>query len=172
MRKVPLVLTAAVLPVAFLTQPVSAQPIVRSIARSTAVGRLVYLAPSGKLKLATIAADGTITSSRTIGPVTKAPKNGTVTAFTPLASTGGGWVAWSEEDQNRTSGTSWIVLRRHGTGHPEKINTTKTDASPIGFVGQQLAVASFDKVWVVKTGAHPHLKLIVKSRKDSSFFST
>jgi hypothetical protein len=171
MRKAPLVLTAAVLPAAFLMQPVSAHSSERSSGSSAAVGRLAYVAESGKLKLAAIGANGVITSSRTIGPVTKAPKGGTVTVFGPVASPGGGWVAWSEGGQSRTSVSSWIVLRRHGDGHPERINTSKNGAAPIGFVGQQLVVGTYGKAWVVKTGAHPHLKLIAKSRKESTFFA-
>jgi hypothetical protein len=175
MRKVPLLLTAAALPAAFLIQSVSAQPMDRSSGSSATVGRLAYIAPSGRLKLATIGADGAVTSSRTIGPVNTAPQGGTVTVFDPVVSAGGGWVAWTEEVQTRTSGSSWIVLRRHGDGHPEKINTDKTNASPIGFVGQHLAVGAYGnagEAWVVRTGTHPHLKLIAKSRKDTTLFAT
>jgi hypothetical protein len=173
MRRVPFVIVAAALPVAFLMQPVSARPAESVTDSATAVGQLAYVTASGALDLVTVAADGTIGSPETIGPVTTAPKGGTVTVFGPVASTGGGWVAWSEDVQAGSSYSSWIVLRQHGDGAPEKINTTKTEAAPIGFVGQQLVVSNFDgKAWVVKPGTHPQLNLIASSRQDSTFYGT
>jgi hypothetical protein len=163
------VLLAALIPVAFLMQSVAASP----ADSSPTVGQLAYVTASGDLDLATIAADGGVTSSRSIGPVTTVPSGGTVTIFGPLVSAGGGWVAWTEEDNAGAHYSSWIVLRRHGDGPPIRISTSKNDASPAGFVGQQLVVSNSDgKAWVVGTGTHPTLKLIASSREDSTFFGT
>jgi hypothetical protein len=166
-------LLAVVMPTVFLMQSAAASPAASSAGSSATVGQLAYVTASGDLDLATIDADGTVTSSRSIGPVTTVPSGGTVTIFGPLASAGGGWVAWTEEDQAGVHYSSWIVLRRHGDGPPIKISTSKNDASPTGFVGQHLVVSNFDgKAWVVETGTEPTLKLLASSRVDSTFFGT
>jgi hypothetical protein len=172
MRVVALALTAFAVPAAFLMQPVSAASATETTGSSPVLGQLAYITASGALDLTSVSADGSITPPQQIGPVTTVPAGGTDTIYGPVTSAGGSWLAWSENVQNGTHYSSWIVLRRTSDGQIDKLNTSKNDAAPVGFVGQHLVVGTFSKVWVVKTGARPTLRLLASSRKDGSFFGT
>ena len=87
-----------------------------------------------------------------------------------MSSPGGQWLAWGESDQSGSHYSSWVVLRHQSDGSTEKINTSKNEAGPLGFVGQRLVVSNFNgKAWIVQTGTHPTLKLLASSQKNTYF---
>jgi hypothetical protein len=172
MRAVALALAAAAMPAAVLSQPLSAAALPSDTGAAPGLGQLAYIAASGELDLTTISGDGSMTTPQKIGPATAVPAGSTVTIYGPTASAGGAWLAWSEEVKNGDHYSSWIVLRRTSDGQIEKLNASKNDAAPVGFVGQHLVVGTFGKLWVVQAGATQSLKPLASSRKDSTFFGT
>lgn len=172
MRKM-IVLLAAVMPATLVVPSAAASPSTGRDAVAAPVGRLAYVTSSGELDLVTVDAAGSVASTQSIGPVTT-PAGGTATVYGPLASPGGGWLAWTEQDKVGSHFSSWIVMRPGGDGTPVKINTSKNDAAPVGFVGQRLVVSNLDgKAWVVATnGTRPVLRLVASSRDDSTFWGT
>jgi hypothetical protein len=172
MRAVALAIAAAALPAAFLAQPVSAASVPRASDVAPVLGQVAYVAASGELDLTTVLADGTMSAAQQIGPAVAVPAGGSDTIYGPIVSAGGAWLAWSEEVKSGNHYSSWVVLRRTSDGQIEKLSASRTDAGPVGFVGQHLVVGTFGKIWVVQTGAAPKLKLLASSNKDGTFYGT
>lgn len=169
-RNLALVLAAALMPAVLVTQSVDAAPAARLTGSPASVGQLAYVAASGELDLVAIAADGSVTSSEKIGPVTTVAAGGTVTVYGPVSSPGGQWLAWGESDQSGSHYSSWVVLRSQADGSTEKINTSKNEAGPLGFVGQRLVISNFNgRAWVVQPGTRPTLKLLLSSLKNTYY---
>ncbi|HTW19709.1 MAG TPA: hypothetical protein VME70_05785 [Mycobacteriales bacterium] len=126
-----------------------------STPRVSTVGRIAYLTKQGVLKTATVRSDGTTSSVKKLGPITKASGKQTVRLSDVVVSGNGHWIAWNEEllshggallhaslvDVHEPAGTAYQV---------------KSLQEPVGFAGSRLVTYSGSTKRLVLT-PKPHL---------------
>jgi hypothetical protein len=108
---------------------------------SQVVGHLAYLTKHHQVKVVQVSSSGATSHSKRIGPVTKAPANGSIAINSFVSSGDGDWIAWQEIATKHNGAPAKakpvLVLR---SLNPRHVYTFHTGNYPVGFALDRLVV--------------------------------
>jgi hypothetical protein len=130
------------------------------------IGRVAYVTHGQQINIATVQANGSVSSSQTVGPVTPAKSGQTIQIFDLTASDDGRWLAWQElaETDHGTHVTTVLAIRNVVTAVTWHLTT---EQYPVGFAADQLLTSDGIGVRRVKVGSTLHLLKIPDHRAQA-----